>query len=697
MNLVRWLAAGVVRSYAQILFSRSLLVGALLMLATFTAPWMGAVGLLGVSATLLLGRGLGFDRAATEGGLLGYNPLLLFLGMALVVEGSEWWALAPLGVLGVLGIHVALEGGLRYHLRLPVLSVPFVLASWLFLSLLVAARGELVFLHLSTVGVAPLPWGDAFLQTFGALLFLPHWLPGLIVLIALVVHTRIGAVHGLFSLLAAWGLSRSLGLTDALFVQVLGFNALLSGLALGGVLFIPSLGSLLLAVAGGAMSVGLGLGALELLRPWGLPLLTVPFNAVVLVATYALGQRLGDRPPRLAERVEASPEETLHRFRTRVQRFQTAVSVRLRLPFRGAWTCTQGNDGEHTHRGLWRHGLDFEVQDRAGARFSGDGARVEDWHCYRLPVVAMAAGTVVRVVDGVPDNAPGEMNLAANWGNLVMVHYGVDLFGMVAHLSPGSLQVKEGQVVSAGQVLGLCGASGRSPVPHLHVQLQRTPVVGDPTVPIAFHDVVIGDEPTSLSREHLPAEGELIRNADGASALAGALAWPMGFRMMAEVETGEGARWREEITSHVDLLGRRSLRSDRGGVLWFEVGERSFVIYDHEGSRDSALYGLYAALARVPFDSARELEWDDLLNPRRLSSSVRTWTADLLAAFVPVRSQPIAYRWRVEGEQRVVLGEAALPRGRALRTSAEFQGAELTRISVDNGSRALRATLEVVR
>jgi len=38
---------------------------------------------------------------------------------------------------------------------------------------------------------------------------------------------------------------------------------------------------------------------------------------------------------------------------------------------------------------------------------------------------------------------------------------------MYAHLQPGSLQVKKGQQVNHGQVLGLIGSSGNSTAPHL--------------------------------------------------------------------------------------------------------------------------------------------------------------------------------------------------------------------------------------
>ena len=46
--------------------------------------------------------------------------------------------------------------------------------------------------------------------------------------------------------------------------------------------------------------------------------------------------------------------------------------------------------------------LDFEVVDRSASRHRGDGRRLEDWFCWRLPVVASAiSGIPLAVEEGV--------------------------------------------------------------------------------------------------------------------------------------------------------------------------------------------------------------------------------------------------------------------------------------------------------
>ncbi|MFD6414525.1 M23 family metallopeptidase, partial [Nocardia asteroides] len=61
---------------------------------------------------------------------------------------------------------------------------------------------------------------------------------------------------------------------------------------------------------------------------------------------------------------------------------------------------------------------------------------------------------------------------------------------LYAHVRRGSLAVREGDRVTAGQVLGRCGNSGNSTEPHVHFQLMDGP---DPDtargVAFTWHDL----------------------------------------------------------------------------------------------------------------------------------------------------------------------------------------------------------------
>jgi len=82
----------------------------------------------------------------------------------------------------------------------------------------------------------------------------------------------------------------------------------------------------------------------------------------------------------------------------------------------------------------------------------------------RTPIRAAAAGTVVVAGD------------CGDYGTCVVIDHGSQLATLYGHQS--QVQVRVGDVVQAGQVLGLVGSTGKSTGPHLHfeVRLRGAPI-----------------------------------------------------------------------------------------------------------------------------------------------------------------------------------------------------------------------------
>ena len=98
-------------------------------------------------------------------------------------------------------------------------------------------------------------------------------------------------------------------------------------------------------------------------------------------------------------------------------------------------------------------------------------------------VRAAAAGVVVGVRDGVPDNELGGDSAGQQGqecGNGVRIDHGGGWFTQYCHMKQGSIQAKPKQAVKTGEMLGLIGNSGRSETPHLHFQLSRGADIVDP-------------------------------------------------------------------------------------------------------------------------------------------------------------------------------------------------------------------------
>jgi murein DD-endopeptidase MepM/ murein hydrolase activator NlpD len=67
------------------------------------------------------------------------------------------------------------------------------------------------------------------------------------------------------------------------------------------------------------------------------------------------------------------------------------------------------------------------------------------------------------------------MNEEQVLGNHVIIDHGNQEFSFLCHLQNGSVTVKPGQTLAAGDALGRCGNSGRSSEPHLHYHMQNKP------------------------------------------------------------------------------------------------------------------------------------------------------------------------------------------------------------------------------
>ena len=126
-------------------------------------------------------------------------------------------------------------------------------------------------------------------------------------------------------------------------------------------------------------------------------------------------------------------------------------------------------------------------------------------HGWGEPIHAPLDGQVVAARDGVPERArihplkelflvlrtsitfrPTPEHVARLLGNHVILRSG-DVWAGFAHLTTGSVAVRTGDTVRAGDVLGRVGHTGNSTAPHLHFQLMDGP---DPLtakgVPCAF-------------------------------------------------------------------------------------------------------------------------------------------------------------------------------------------------------------------
>lgn len=92
---------------------------------------------------------------------------------------------------------------------------------------------------------------------------------------------------------------------------------------------------------------------------------------------------------------------------------------------------------------------------------------------YNTPVYSPCAGTVKKVVDGLPDQPIGISQAETNVGNGLILHCDGDFYVFMTHFKAGTIQAKVGDSVQTNQQLAQIGNSGHSGGPHLHIDAYR--------------------------------------------------------------------------------------------------------------------------------------------------------------------------------------------------------------------------------
>ena len=643
----------ILRSYSVIFFSQSRLFGAVLLVATLIAPQFGLLGLAGLVISYMAARLLGFEVSNIRKGVYLFNSLLVSLALAYLnnFQSLELPALFTLLVAAsiiTLFASVFMIDTCFRHYALPALSLPFVWVAFALFFLFYSfshtpITSEAPFYLLPMIGSFP-DLLTGFFQALGAIFFLPHTTVGLVVFSCLVIWSRLAVLYAAVGYVSGILLMQSLGMeTLPGNLGFIGFNFVFCAIALGGVFLVPSRSSLLLVVLGSFFCVTIAVAVNTFLKFFGIPPLALPLNLVILLVLYVMKCRTRVSHLFVTPFEPESPEKNFRRFFTDTTRFPDVLQPHLHLPFFGERNVTQAFNGTITHRGEWGEALDFEIEDEQGNKFIHSPADLEGNHVFDTPVLSPCNGIVSKVVADVHDNAIGETNTDRNWGNTVIIHDDAGWFVKLCHLKKDSIEGLEGTRVARGQVIGRCGNSGRSPVPHLHMQVQRTAQLGDKTVPFKLtqYFTKVGNR----KRYHtsgVPEKNEVIA--------------PVEFddRMAACFEFGETVRnyalngRTETIRSGLNVYGDYELESG-SAKLTARIKDRTFYTLDYKGGADSVLFFIHLGLARVPFVSDDAVFWKDQIDMRPL---LRRWAAVLLDFAGPFFHYPLAHV-----ESRIVSAE----------------------------------------
>jgi hypothetical protein len=486
-----------------------------------------------------------------------------------------------------------------------------------------------VFSHL--VSNTPL-WLGLYFRALSAVIFQNNVVAGVIICIGLVIHSRIQFSIITLAFIAACLLNNLTGLyPGGISYYNLGVNIMMASGALGCFFLIPSTRSYLWALVVVPVSFLL-IGALTKLFGFSnLPVFSLPLCVVTLLFTHFFRLRAQTSKLTLTPLQHYSPERNLYQFVNAEERLHELKYLRLNLPFMGAWMVSQGYDGEITHKEGWGKALDFVILDDDNKTYQLPGFEPSDFYCYNKPVLACADGTVEEVVKHIEDNPIGKVNLIENWGNSIVIKHADGLYSQVSHLKKDSIKVKKGDFVKQGDVIAACGNSGRSPEPHLHFQVQSTPIIGSGTIayPFGYYLNQNGGN-NSLCRFQTPSEGSVVSAVPVSRPLKQAF----------NLQTGDVAtlsvpgRLTEEIEICTDVWNQSYISSkSTGATAYFVNNGASFYFTSFYGNEKSLLFYFYLTAYNITFAAGSELITSDSFPLQVYFNKAALWLLDFTAPF----------------------------------------------------------------
>ena len=299
------------RGIGQVVLQNNPWTGLVILAAIYVNSWVyGTLCLFGALLATVTALVVGADRGSIRAGLHGFNGALVAIALDAYTSGNytegavPGWQLMMLIVLAVvLSVFVAMAiGRFTSLVGLPALTSSFILVSLVFVSGALAIPAIestpieapafanpnevaapytlLTFLEGSAKGI-----GQIFLQD--------NYITGALILVAIALNTRIGALMALLAAALSTALAIGLGYPEEnIHAGLYTYNGVLTAIALGGLFFVLTWRSFLFMLLGVVLTFEVTAGLATILTQLGLPVYTASFVLVTWVLL-AAGQSAG--------------------------------------------------------------------------------------------------------------------------------------------------------------------------------------------------------------------------------------------------------------------------------------------------------------------------------------------------------------------------------------------------------------------
>jgi hypothetical protein len=168
------------------------------------------------------------------------------------------------------------------------------------------------------------------------------------------------------------------------------------------------------------------------------------------------------------------------------------------LPFKGTWMVSNGGRSIETNNHMkfaqndgpqnMLYAYDFRFES------TGKEKSLEEFKAYGQEVIAPANGLIIQVIDGAIDVLPGERDRGVGVGNMITIDHQNGEFSLLCHFKHDSIRVKVGDEIKQGDILGLCGNTGNTSEPHIHLNLQDGPLMHKSnSLPLQFRKILVDE------------------------------------------------------------------------------------------------------------------------------------------------------------------------------------------------------------
>jgi len=328
------------RGVGQVCFMNNPITGLAILVAMFVGEaWLGFAGALGLVVSTGAAIAIGMDRGAIRAGLFGFNGVLVGAGMSLFLQ-PDWSGVVMVWI--VVGaffstvLHAALANVFIGAWKVPPFTLAFNFMTLLFLvgalqyangkvgGLIAPADAQVTAGSVSNTLRSAVDAAEsnnvegvlnAMFRGISQLFFANSVVSGIIIVAGIAVCSRIAAIFALVGSTVGMLTGLAVGASGvAIYNGLWGFNSFDAALAIGGVFFVLTARSGLLAIAC-AVLAALLFGAIgTLFVPWGLPALTLPFVFATLAFVLLKGASTKLEP--VAVEDITTPEEHLKHMRT---------------------------------------------------------------------------------------------------------------------------------------------------------------------------------------------------------------------------------------------------------------------------------------------------------------------------------------------------------------------------------------------